>query len=324
MDKDKAVNNPCCVHQSHWPTSVVFFLAALFIAPTTSRAEPSHAKNPPGDVNTDHPRERLDLEFHLWFLGATTLAWGALEVVKYTAGPTHCRWCDKNARGASTLNRLDRQLRSTLRAPKSRQHHVKRASDALAFAIVPLSGAASAFLFAFDTATKARKQKGAHPGKDRLFSSRSFWRQAAENSILMAEAAAMASLIYQVAALSAARQRPYAHFSVTPDEKPWNNISFFSGHTTLAFSLTTAAGTIAQLRGYKWSGWVWALGIPAALATGALRIAADQHYFTDVLTGALLGSLVGFAVPALSLRRGLVPTLAVDTKSAHVGVGGRF
>ena len=37
--------------------------------------------------------------------------------------------------------------------------------------------------------------------------------------------------------------------------------------------------------------WISALGL--ASATGYLRMAADKHYFSDVLTGAVVGSLVG-------------------------------
>ncbi|MDB4987793.1 MAG: hypothetical protein JWN04_2971, partial [Myxococcaceae bacterium] len=44
---------------------------------------------------------------------------------------------------------------------------------------------------------------------------------------------------------------------------------------------------------------IWALGVPLAALTGYLRLAADKHYFTDVLTGALVGSAVGFLVPWL-------------------------
>ena len=37
--------------------------------------------------------------------------------------------------------------------------------------------------------------------------------------------------------------------------------------------------------------WISALGL--ASATGYFRIAADKHYFSDVLVGAIVGSLIG-------------------------------
>jgi membrane-associated phospholipid phosphatase len=47
------------------------------------------------------------------------------------------------------------------------------------------------------------------------------------------------------------------------------------------------------MRGYSGT---WAVaGVGFALATGVayLRIAADQHYLTDVVAGAVIGGLVG-------------------------------
>ena len=40
-----------------------------------------------------------------------------------------------------------------------------------------------------------------------------------------------------------------------------------------------------------------ASGLSMAAFTGYLRIAADKHYLSDVLTGAIVGSAVGFVVP---------------------------
>ena len=51
------------------------------------------------------------------------------------------------------------------------------------------------------------------------------------------------------------------------------------------------------MRRYRWTGVIWAVGLAGAATVGYLRIAADQHYFTDVLVGAAAGSAIGFAVP---------------------------
>jgi hypothetical protein len=76
-------------------------------------------------------------------------------------------------------------------------------------------------------------------------------------------------------------------------------LSFFSGHTALAFSFAVSAGTIASMRSYRNAGWVLGSGLTMAAATGYLRIAADRHYFTDVLTG---GRGLGRSVPARHAR----------------------
>lgn len=56
------------------------------------------------------------------------------------------------------------------------------------------------------------------------------------------------------------------------------DFSFFSAHTTIAFS------TIGGPR--------LAVSLPLAVSTGGLRIAAGKHYLTDVLAGAAVGSLL--------------------------------
>ncbi len=58
-----------------------------------------------------------------------------------------------------------------------------------------------------------------------------------------------------------------------------------------------STGTVASMRRCRWAGVIWAVGLAGAATVGYLRIAADQHYLTDVLVGAAAGSAIGFAVP---------------------------
>jgi membrane-associated phospholipid phosphatase len=100
------------------------------------------------------------------------------------------------------------------------------------------------------------------------------------------------------------RERPFVHVlpaeeKATTEHPNDNNVSFYSGHTSLAFSLVTAAGTVSELRGYKHRWLIWAVGLPAAASVGLLRMGADKHYLTDVLVGAAAGSLFGVGVPLL-------------------------
>jgi membrane-associated phospholipid phosphatase len=44
------------------------------------------------------------------------------------------------------------------------------------------------------------------------------------------------------------------------------------------------------------------VGLPLAAATGYLRVAADRHYFTDVVGGMLVGAIVGVGIPLLFHR----------------------
>jgi membrane-associated phospholipid phosphatase len=75
--------------------------------------------------------------------------------------------------------------------------------------------------------------------------------------------------------------------------------SFPSGHTVNAFNSAVFLGTVygklyPQSAARK---WVWASGLTVATATGILRYAAGKHFPTDVITGAIVGSAVGFIVP---------------------------
>jgi membrane-associated phospholipid phosphatase len=102
-----------------------------------------------------------------------------------------------------------------------------------------------------------------------------------------------------------------------------NNVSFYSGHTAMSFALATASGTVASLRGYRLAPVIWVVGIPLATLTGVLRINADRHYFTDVLTGAVLGSAMGFLGPWLH-RKQKSPTAislypVITTSTLRVG-----
>jgi membrane-associated phospholipid phosphatase len=81
-----------------------------------------------------------------------------------------------------------------------------------------------------------------------------------------------------------------------PDER---NLSFFSGDTSWAFSLAACGSTLAFLRGYRAAPWIAVGTGAAASAAGVLRIVGDMHWATDVITGAVVGTGIGVAVPVL-------------------------
>lgn len=82
-----------------------------------------------------------------------------------------------------------------------------------------------------------------------------------------------------------------------------SNSSFPSGHTSGAF---TGAGLVCAHHLYmplygQPAADIAACGVSGAMAlsVGLLRMHADRHYVTDVIAGAALGTLTGFAVPIL-------------------------
>jgi hypothetical protein len=120
-----------------------------------------------------------------------------------------------------------------------------------------------------------------------------------------AEALTLTLLITSGTKRLAGRERPYVEDcdGTPPGDAscgdPDRKQSFFSGHAALA---ATGAGLNCS---YSIKRKIWgdsraerfmpcALGLGAALTTGALRMVADRHWGSDVIVGVLVGSTVGF------------------------------
>jgi membrane-associated phospholipid phosphatase len=126
-----------------------------------------------------------------------------------------------------------------------------------------------------------------------------------------AEAFALNGLLSSIVQRSVGRERPFAQGCGTsagapctsPDDR---NTSFFSGHTSFAF--TGAALVCAQHSRLDLYGSADAFVCPVALvlasATGILRIVADRHWASDVLAGAAVGATVGTVVSLSHISAG--------------------
>jgi len=213
---------------------------------------------------------RHDLRVDPAVTGAAIAAWVGSELAKPLLAPTRCRVCEPNALDASARDALVWR----------RVNPARHASDALAFVLLPTSVAAHQLLAA---------RAGGDAGEGVV------------DVLIVAEAVALAADLDQVVKYAVGRERPFVHFghdAARPHDSD-DDLSFYSGHATIAFSLAAAAGTVSDLRGYRGTPWVWAVGLGAASVVGYLRIAADRHYLTDVLTGAATGAAMGIAVPRL-------------------------
>jgi membrane-associated phospholipid phosphatase len=129
----------------------------------------------------------------------------------------------------------------------------------------------------------------------------------AQDVVIVLEAVMAALVANQVVKFAVGRERPFVS-SLTPEQKAMtampadNNLSFFSGHATFTAAFAVAGGVVALQRGYRHP-WVVFLAAGAlSVTTSVLRIAADKHYFTDVLTGTLMGAAFGVAIPMLFHR----------------------
>ncbi|MCR4743209.1 MAG: phosphatase PAP2 family protein [Treponema sp.] len=100
------------------------------------------------------------------------------------------------------------------------------------------------------------------------------------------------------------RARPYMYFDNYPQDKvddgDWAK-SWPSGHTTMAF--TSAMFTSYLFCQYnpdsKYKIPVIAGTFSLATATGILRMCSGNHFYSDVISGMVIGSVSGFVVPML-------------------------
>ena len=150
-------------------------------------------------------------------------------------------------------------------------------------------------------------------------SSSGSWRRRTDDAIPVLEAGVAIGLLHHAVKFTLGRQRPFVHHAAPgrPADDD-DNASLFSGHTGLAFAVATAGGVVAHERGYRVEPFVWGGGFAIAAATGYLRIAADKHWTTDVLIGAVVGVGVGLAVPLLLHRDTLTSPTRVDAATPRI------
>jgi membrane-associated phospholipid phosphatase len=124
------------------------------------------------------------------------------------------------------------------------------------------------------------------------------------------EAFFVTAAVQGVANFFAGRARPYSS-ECGSSQLPGNTTdcddqsryrSFFSGHAALSF--TSAALVCAhheELRLFDTAAdhFTCAAGFLAASAVATMRIMGDEHYFSDVFVGAVVGTTVGLSIPLL-------------------------
>ena len=159
--------------------------------------------------------------------------------------------------------------------------------------------------------------------------------EALQMALMDFEALALTSAVNGIVAGLASRERPYREACVGPEELQTRDCvdskryrSFFSGHTSTSF---TVAGLVCVHHAHM---PIYGGGAPdalacgtaflAAAAVGLMRIASDQHFATDVLTGAAVGVASGLGLPWLLHYRGGATPPAGRRRSDTGGLSVRF
>ena len=137
-----------------------------------------------------------------------------------------------------------------------------------------------------------------------LFSSSAVWDDGGTYTVMYLENVIWSFSLSHLAKGTITRYRPYVYNDEVPEEEklgPDATLSFFSGHSTHAFSSAVFLSTTfanynpdSSLKPY-----VWGTSLLLAAAVGYLRFDAGMHYPTDILTGAIVGSAIGFLIPLI-------------------------
>ena len=113
------------------------------------------------------------------------------------------------------------------------------------------------------------------------------------------------------------RPRPYT-YSSDPRVKAYARsegtdayLSFYSGHAALSFAAATTGAYLLNTGDASMvaKNTAWGVGFGIAAMTSALRVRAGKHFYSDVLVGSVVGTSIGFIVPALHAdERPLAPS----------------
>ena len=161
-------------------------------------------------------------------------------------------------------------------------------------------------------------------------------RGAATVGLHAGEAVVAASLVTTVLKAAAGRARPYvsrdsdaANFAFGRGLRRGDAYqSFPSGHTTASFALAAALAGEGRVRWPRLNHVTAPLGFGLATMVGASRLYHDEHWASDVVAGAGVGTVVGTLVaryvrahPDAALERRLLPSAgpAAGGKATAVG-----
>jgi membrane-associated phospholipid phosphatase len=214
-------------------------------------------------------------------------------VAKPALAPDTCRWCDPPG--------LDKTVRDAL--VWDDYDKARSLSNLTGYVAVPVLGVGL-------TAAASLRSSDAR------------WARLVDDTVPILETVAISQVVTQIVKFSVGRARPLVYFRdvVDPDDQD-NNLSFFSGHSALTFGITVSAGLVARWNDSPIEPVIWGVGLPLSFTTAYLRIAADKHYFTDVLTGSIVGVVAGLTIPRL-LRSEL--DVAVVPSSNGLSLAGSF
>ena len=122
-------------------------------------------------------------------------------------------------------------------------------------------------------------------------------------ALINAEVLTANAIATNLVKIVSARQRPYHHYSTLPSRGSDDYASFFSGHTSVAFSQAVANAMLLSRTYPEHESLIWGSLLSSAGFTAYLRVAGDMHYTTDVLVGAVVGSTIAWVITKNEIDR---------------------
>ena len=128
-------------------------------------------------------------------------------------------------------------------------------------------------------------------------------RETGRSALINMEVFSANSILTNLFKVSAGRERPYHHYGTRESSGKTDYASFFSGHSSIAFSQAVTNALLLSLDYPQYKTLIWSSLLGTAGLTAYLRVASDMHYFSDILVGACAGSFVAWTITSLELRR---------------------
>lgn len=130
------------------------------------------------------------------------------------------------------------------------------------------------------------------------------WSAALIDSVVVLEAITGALALSVASNTATRRPRPHLYGTHSPEGERLSGtaaLSFFSGHTAGTFAAAVSVfETLRRRHPGRGSNYVvLAVGLAGASFIGTARMLGGQHFPTDVLAGAIIGTSMGLLVPAL-------------------------
>lgn len=215
------------------------------------------------------------------------VVWGLLDT---QLAPKTCRWC--------STNRLDAGVRNAL--VWSNPGAAETISTVIAITVTAGSGAYTLLhTYSVDGTTEA-----------------------VESGVVWAEALGVTGVLTSAAKYTFARSRPHAYYGKSTGAQ--DNLSFWSGHASTVFSAVAATGTLARLRLDDAWPWLYVIGFTSAASQIYFRVSGDQHWITDTLTGAAVGTALGIVIPWLHRSGAGRVTFQIVPTGDGLAVAGQF